>query len=165
MTCDNNTQSYASMQHSPSVLPTPFSVVASPSCKISTPPDASLLHHSFVPPSSSAVMEKIKYQYTQNLFNINLRNIASGSNQPHKFPNLSRVRKHSTFQCKFDTNYCWRYGMNDDESCFHSRYSEINTHYISTPTRPDFRQTQPFNQQVLQEISQTWKQNTGEHLG
>ena len=53
----------------------------------------------------------------------------------------------------------------DDDSCFHSRYSEINTHYFSTPTRSDFRQTQPFTLQVLQEISQAWKQNTGEHLG
>jgi len=57
----NIAQSYASMQHSPSVLPTPFSVVASPSCKIPTPPDASLLRPSFVPPSSSAMMGKIKY--------------------------------------------------------------------------------------------------------
>jgi len=49
------------MQHSPSVLPTPFLVVISPSRKISNPPDASLLRLSFVPPSSSAMMDKIKY--------------------------------------------------------------------------------------------------------
>jgi len=47
--------------------------------------------------------------------------------------------------------------MNDDESRFHSRYGEINIHYFSTQTRPDFGQTQPFTQQLLQEISQTWK--------
>jgi len=49
------------MQHSPSVLPTPFLVVASPSCQISNPPYASLLRPSFVPPSSSAMMGKTKY--------------------------------------------------------------------------------------------------------
>jgi len=59
--CDNIAESYACMQHSPSVLPTPFLVVISPSRKISNPPDASLLRLSFVPPSSSAMMDKIKY--------------------------------------------------------------------------------------------------------
>ena len=157
MRCDNIAHYYASMQHSPLVLPTPFSVVASRSYKIPAPSDASLFRHSSVPPTSSAMMGKIKYQYSQNLFNINLRNIASGSNQPYKFPNLIRVRKHATFQCTFDNNYCWRYGMNDEESCFHSQYSQINTHYLSTPTRPHFGQTQPFTHQVLQEISHTWK--------
>jgi hypothetical protein len=48
------------MQHSPSVLPAPFSDVASPSGKISHPSDAPLLCP-FVPPSSSAKMDKIKY--------------------------------------------------------------------------------------------------------
>jgi len=49
-------QSYACMQHSPSVLPTP-----SPSSKKSNHPEASLLHPPLVPPSSSAMMDKIKY--------------------------------------------------------------------------------------------------------
>ena len=59
--CDNIAESYASMQLSPSVLPTAFLVLVSPSSKISNPPDTSLLRPSFVPPSSSAMMDKIKY--------------------------------------------------------------------------------------------------------
>jgi len=43
------------------VLPTPFLDVASPSCKISNPPDISLLHPAVVPPSSSAMMGETKY--------------------------------------------------------------------------------------------------------
>jgi hypothetical protein len=49
------------MQHLPSVLATPFLVVASRSSKISNPQNASLLWLSYVPPSSSAKMDKIKY--------------------------------------------------------------------------------------------------------
>jgi len=38
-----------------------------------------------------------------------------------------------------------------------SWYSETDIHNFSTPTGPQFGQTQPFTQQVLQEISQRWK--------
>jgi hypothetical protein len=48
------------MQNSHSGLPTPFLVVASPSGNISNPPDVSSVHP-FVPPSSPAMMDKIKY--------------------------------------------------------------------------------------------------------
>jgi hypothetical protein len=49
------------MQHLPLELPTAFLVVTSPSSKISNPPHTSFLCPSFVPPSSSAMMGKIKY--------------------------------------------------------------------------------------------------------
>jgi len=59
--CENIAESYACMEHLPSVLLTPFSVVASPSCRISNQSDVSFLHPSTVPQSSSAIMSNIKY--------------------------------------------------------------------------------------------------------
>jgi hypothetical protein len=53
---DNIAESYAGMEHLPSVLLTPFPVATSPSCRIPYQHDVSFLHPSIVPQSSSAMM-------------------------------------------------------------------------------------------------------------